>query len=233
MNDELSVAIEPFGWPMHGLNNLAWHLNRMKLVARSAGGQLWKHCEVRPLSQIVVYPRKDCPHCDFNLDSKGRVRIGLHTSPNSYAQQAYQFAHEFCHAIANHSRDGQRHDARHANHWLEESFCETASLCSMRRMAEEWPTHKEFSTWTTNGKPYAPSLRSYAQHQVDKAYTKLPSKNGFHEWFEEKEQFMRDHPIAIENDKGTRDRLREDFTVIASRLLPLLEANPENWEALS
>lgn len=44
---------------------------------------------------------------------------------------------------------------------------------------------------------------------------------------------MRDHPIAIENDKGTRDRLREDFTVIASRLLPLLEANPENWEALS
>ena len=31
----------------------------------------------------------------------------------------------------------------------------------------------------------------------------------------------------------TRDELREDYTVIASRLLPLLEANPENWEALS
>jgi hypothetical protein len=233
MNDEPSVVVDPIGWPMKGLNNPPWHLNRMKLVARPAGGELWKHCDVRPLPQIVVYPRKDCPHCDFNLDSKGRVRIGLHTSPNSYAQQAYQFAHEFCHAIANHSREGQRHDARHANHWLEESFCEAASLFSMRRMADEWQTHKEFSTWTTNTKPYAPSLRSYAQDQIDKAYAKLPPNREFREWFEGKERFMSDHPIAVEKDKETWDSLREDYAVIASRLLPLLEANPENWEALS
>jgi hypothetical protein len=161
----------------------------------------------------------------------------LHTSPNSYAQQAYQFAHEFCHAVAIHSREGQRHDAKHANHWLEESFCEAASLFSLRRMAEEWPTHKEFSKWTTNdGKAYAASLNSYAQGQLDKAHAKLPLNKDFQEWFEGEEKFMRDHPIAtvdIEKDKPTWDKLREDYTVIASRLLPLLEAVPESWEALS
>lgn len=44
---------------------------------------------------------------------------------------------------------------------------------------------------------------------------------------------MRDHPIALERDEKTKDGLRADYMVMASRLLPLLEANPENWEALS
>ena len=234
MNDELSVVIDPMGWPMRGLINPQWHLNRMKLVARSAGSLLWKHCEVRPLPQIVVYPRKDWPHCDFELDSKGRIRIGLHTSLNSYAQQAYQFAHEFCHTIANHSREGQRHDARHANHWLEESFCEAASLFALRRMTEEWQAHKEFAAWTTaDKKPYAPSLLAYAQDQINKANALLPLDQDFRTWFESQEQFMRGHPVAIEKDKKTKDALRENYTAIASRLLPLLEARHENWEALS
>ncbi|MFZ4595796.1 MAG: hypothetical protein ACOYOF_16165 [Verrucomicrobiaceae bacterium] len=96
-------------------------------------------------------------------------------------------------------------------------------------MANEWQTHKEFSTWTTNTKPHALSLRSYAQDQIDKAYAKLPPNNVFREWFEGRERFMRYHPIAVEKDKQTWNSLREDYTVIASRLLPLLEANPENW----
>lgn len=233
MNDEPSVAVEPLGWPMPAKRGARVDLNSIRLVAISSGSQLWMHCDVRPLSQIVIYPRKQGPICDFKLDAKNRMRIGLNTGLNSFSQQAYQFAHEFCHAIANHSRHGQRHDARHANHWLEESFCEAASLFSMRRMSEVWPDHKEFSKWTANGKPYAPLLHAYAQDQLNKAFAKLPTDKSFREWFNGKEQFMRDHPIAFLEDKMTRDGLRDDYTVIASRLLPLLEANPENWEALS
>lgn len=234
MNDEPSVVLEPIGWPMKGLNDPQWHLNRMRLVARSAGGQLWKYCEARPLAQIVVYPRERGPRCDFERDAKGRIRIGLNIRPLGYAQQAYQFAHEFCHVVANHSRDGQWHDATHANHWLEECFCEAASLFSLRRMAEVWQTHKKFSKWMTDkGDAYASSLHSYAQDQIDKSCANLPLNRDFREWFEGKEQFMRDNPIVLEDNEKTKDRLRENYSVIAFRLLLLIEANPTNWDALS
>ncbi|MCB0117249.1 MAG: hypothetical protein KDD84_24285, partial [Caldilineaceae bacterium] len=237
MNDEPSVVLEPIGWPMKGLNDPQWHLRRMKLVARSASGQLWKHCEARPLAQIVVYPREKGPRCDFERDAKGRIRIGLNTRPLGYAQQAYQFAHEFCHVVANHSRGGERHDARHANHWLEECFCEAASLFSLRRMAEEWTTHSEFSFWTTDkGESYAFSLNSYAQDRINDVYAVHPPNKDISEWFKGKEQLMRDHPIATvdsEKDNAMWNELRGNYNVIATRLLPLFESNPENWEALS
>ena len=51
--------------------------------------------------------------------------------------------------------------------------------------------------------------------------------------FERREPFLRDHPIAIEKDERVEKQLRDDYTVIATRLLPLLEVNPESWEAVS
>lgn len=233
MSSEVSVVIDPFGWPAPMTRGSQININPMRLVASSAARQIWRHCQPRPFREMVVYPRKDCPHCDFNRDSKDRIRIGLHTSLSLYSQQAFQFAHEFCHAIAGHSREGQRHDARHANHWLEECLCEVASLFSLRRMSEEWPNHKEFSKWTTGDKPYAPSLYSYAQDRIDEALAKLPLNQDFRIWFESQEQFMRDHPVGLEKDEKTKEELRDDYTVIASRILPLLEAHPENWEAVS
>lgn len=234
MSAELNIVVEPLGWPMEGLRNPPWHVNRVRLVAASSARSLWRFCEPRNLAPIVVYPRKEGPLCEFKHDSRGRARVGLNVKPNRYDQLAFQFAHEFCHVMAIHSRVGQRHDVSHSNHWLEESLCETASLFALRKMTNEWEQHSDFSTWKTgDGRPYSSSHQVYAQKRIDSALARLPSEQDFDPWFKEKEQFMRDHPISIENDKGTRDRLREDFTVIASRLLPLLEANPENWEALS
>lgn len=237
MRAEPNIVVEPLGWPMDGLKNPPWHVNRVRLVAASSASSLWRYCEPRELASIVVYPRKEGPLCDFKHDSRGRIRVGLNVKPNRYDQLAFQFAHEFCHVMAIHSRAGQRHDARHSNHWLEESLCETASLFALRKMTNEWVQHTEFSTWETgDGKPYPPSHQAYAQTRIDSAILRLPSEQDFQPWFEGRQQFLRDHPIVtvdIEKDKPTWDELREDYTVIASRLLPLFEANPENWEALS
>jgi hypothetical protein len=234
MSAEPNIVVEPLGWPMDGLKNPPWHVNRVRLVASSSASSLWRFCEPRNLAPIVVYPRKEGPLCDFKHDSRGRARVGLNVKPNRYDQLAFQFAHEFCHVMAIHSRVGQRHDVRHSNHWLEESLCETASLFALRKMTSEWEQHSEFSTWETgDGKPYSPSHQVYAQKRIDSALLRLPSEQGFQPWFEGRHQFLRDHPIAIEKDKQIEAELREDYTVIATRLLPLLEANPENWEAIS
>jgi len=151
-----------------------------------------------------------------------------------YDKMAFQFAHEFCHVIAIHSRKGQLHDAIHCNHWLEESLCETASLFALRKMTIDWEKHSEFSTWENgDGKLYSPSHRVYAQKRIDSALLRLPIEQDFQVWFEKRHQFLRSHPIAIEKDKQIEAELREDYTAIATRLLPLLEASPENWEAIS
>ena len=234
MSGEPSVVVEPIGWPVPAQGSSRPNVNPLRMVTSSAAGQIWRHCDDRPLPQIVIYPRNQGPHCDFKRDTKDRVRVGLKTALNLYAQQAYQFAHEFCHVIANHSRENQRHDAEHANDWIEECFCEVASLFALRRMAEEWPQHKSFWSWTTAaGEKFAPELHAYAQKQIEKALVRLPLDQDLLGWLESREQFMRDHPVAIEKDKQIEAELREDYTVIATRLLPLLEANPENWEAIS
>ena len=234
MNAEVSVVVDPLGWRWDGLQNPKWHLTRMSNVSSSAANQLWQNCEPRPLSQIVVYPRREGPICDFKRDSKGRVRVGLNTKPNAYAQQAYQFAHEFCHIIANHTRDGQAQNAKHVNHWIEECFCETASLFALRRMATDWQQRKEFAAWTTgDGNPFYPEYHKYAQERIGTAISKSPADQKFHVWFESRQQFLRDHPVAFETDKRVEEALRTDYTFIAIRLLPLLESAPANWDSIT
>lgn len=246
MSAGVNIVVDPQKWPLKGLTNPPFHMKRLRLVAASSSEQLWRYCEPRDLAQIVVYSRKEGPLCDFNRDSKGRIRIGLNAYPdpdipaasgsslNDYSKMAFQLAHEFCHVIAVHSREGQRHDNRHPNHWLEESLCETASLFALRKMAVEWPQHPEYAHWTTGeGKPYAPSLQTYAQNRIDSALLRVAFEEDFQAWFERREPFLRDHPIAIEKDERVEKQLRDDYTVIATRLLPLLEVNPESWEAVS
>ena len=222
MSAGVNIVVDPLKWPLKGLTNPPFHLKRLRLVAASASEQLWRYCEPRDLAQIVVYSRKEGPLCNFARDSKGRVRVGLKAEPNDaalgvaslvrtgaaanqpaksgsrlndYSKMAFQFAHEFCHVIAVHSREGQRHDNRHPNHWLEESLCETASLFALRKMAVEWPQHPEYGRWTTGeGKPYAPSLQTDAQNRIDSALLQVAFEEDFQAWFDRREPFLRDPP---------------------------------------
>jgi len=234
MCSELRIKISPAGWSWKGLQKPAFHLRRVRLVATSASSQIWRHCQPRSLDEIVVDFRTDGPVCDFKRDSKARIRVGLCTKPNSYDQLAYQFAHEFCHVIANHSRGGQHHDASHANQWLEESLCEAASIFALKNMTDEWNNHREFATWKTgDNNTYYPCLLAYAQGILESTKERLPDGGDFQAWFEGRRQFLQSNPIALQDNKQVKEELRNDFKVIATRLLPLLEANPENWDSVS
>ena len=191
-------------------------------VLRSAAESLWKHCPNThwEVTGFHIYHSEADPICNFDHSADGRVAIGLTAQNTFWAQFAYQFAHEFCHALAGHSNDWRAlwTKGRKANHWLEESLCETASLFALRAMGKAWQTAPPYPNW----RAFAPALTHYAQERLDRAAAEPHTDKSFPEWFRENEGMLRQNAV-----------LREKNTVVAMRLLPLFEANPAGWEAVT
>ncbi len=64
---------------------------------------MWRYFPRAQLSGIDVYHRSGYPITNFERGPSGRVAIGLTARKTRWAQYAFQFAHEFCHALANFS----------------------------------------------------------------------------------------------------------------------------------
>ncbi len=192
----------------------------IEAVLRSAAESIWRHCPNTrwEVTGFYIYHRSDYPICLDEHRVDGRIAIGLTTQGRYWAQFAFQFAHEFCHALAGHSNDWRRlwRGGRPANQWLEESLCETASLFALRAMGRSWQTVPPYPNW----KDYAGSLMKYARERLDKAA--LPTGATFVAWFRENEAEMRKNGC-----------LREMNNVVARQLLPLFEANPSGWETIT
>jgi hypothetical protein len=194
----------------------------IKAVLRSAAEALWKHCPNTrwEVPGFYIYPSSDYPICINDHRPDGRIAIGLTTKGNHWSQFAFQFAHEFCHALAGHSNDWKKAWIKgcKANHWIEESLCETASLFALRAMGRTWPVAPPYPNW----KGYAAALTKYAQDRLDKSAQDLPAGKTFAEWFRENEAALR-----------LKGSLREKNNVVAMQLLPLFEARPSGWEAVT
>jgi len=191
-------------------------------VLRSAAEALWQHCPHTRWETpgFFIYHNDPYPITLDDHRADGRIALGLTPKGNLWAQFAYQFAHEFGHALAGHSNDWRKCAIRgpRPNHWLEESLCETASLFALRAMGKSWQTAPPYPNW----KSYAVHLTEYAQARLDKTALSLPAHQSFREWFRENEASMR--------EKST---LREKNNVVALKLLPLFEATPSGWEAIT
>jgi hypothetical protein len=189
-------------------------------VLESAAYEIWKHCPHTQLDGIDVYYRADYPQTDFKRTSSGRIGIGLSARDTHWAQYAFQFAHEFCHALANYSNKPQRsvRYPRHANLWLEESLCETASLFALRAMSRSWRTEPPYPAWRS----YSPWLNDYVEQRVALPEHQLPAGTSFLVWFHENQ-------VALRRNSDMRDR----NTIIAIQLLPIFEAEPRGWEAVA
>ncbi len=191
-------------------------------VLRSAGEAIWQHCPNTRWEEpgFFIYHSDDAPVTVYDHRADGRIAIGLTSQGNLWAQFAFQFAHEFCHALAGHTNDWKKLwiKGRKANHWLEESFCETSSLFAMRAMGETWKTKPPYPNW----KSYSEALTKYAGDRIDATAASLPPGFKFTDWLRENEPSMR--------EKST---LREKNNVVAGQLLPLFEAEPAGWEAIT
>jgi hypothetical protein len=189
-------------------------------VSQSAALELWRFCPHTELGGIEVYYRPDHPQTDFKRTPSGRIGIGLSVRDTHWAQYGFQFAHEFCHALANYSDNQQLvvRYARHANLWLEESLCETASLFALRAMSRSWRTNPPYAAWRN----YAPWLNDYVEKRLASPEHHLPAGMPFLVWFHENE-------AVLHHNADMRDR----NTIIAIQLLPIFEAEPSGWEAIT
>lgn len=207
------ISVEEFGW---GNASSA----EIRAVFRAAAGEIWKHCPATRVDPIFVHRRSDHPQTDVDRDGRGRIAIGIASGDLFLAQLGFQFAHEFCHVLTGHSNDWRRQwrVEKRANQWLEESLCETASLFTLRAMARSWRTDAPFQSWSA----YAPEFENYASASMRERRNRLPSGMTFPDWFRRNEPAMRRNP-------GLRDR----NAVVAAQLLPLFEAEPRGWEAVT
>jgi hypothetical protein len=189
-------------------------------VLQSDSGELWRHCRGTRLEGIDVYHRTDHPQIDFKRTPDGRIAIGLTAQGTHWAQYSFQFAHEFCHALANFSNNPQQLERfpPQANLWLEESLCETASLFTLRAMSRSWQTAPPYPVWRN----YAPWLNAYAEQRLMLPEHRLPPGKPFAVWF-------RENQAALRQNAGLRDR----NTIIAIRLLALFEAEPRGWKTVT
>jgi hypothetical protein len=189
-------------------------------VLQSDAGELWRHCQGIRLDGIEVYHRTDHPQLDLKRAPDGRIGIGLTAQGTHWAQYSFQFAHEFCHTLANYGNNPHQsvRFPPQANLWLEESLCETASLFTLRAMSRSWQTAPPYPAW----RDYAPWLNAYAERRLALPEHHLPVGTPFVAWF-------RENQAALRQNAGLRDR----NTIIAIRLLPLFEAEPRAWKTLA
>ena len=192
----------------------------IKVVLRSTASELFRYCPHTQLAGIDVYYRADHPEIDSKRTPAGRIAMALSARDTHWAQYSFQFAHEFCHALANYTDNSrQTIPARlNPNLWFEESLCETASLFSLRAMSRTWQSSPPYPAF----RAYAPWLADYAQQRLAQPENHLPAGTAFAAWF-------RQHEGALRKDAGHRDW----NTIIASQLLPVFEAEPGGWEAVT
>jgi hypothetical protein len=191
-------------------------------VLHSAGSEIWKHCPntLWKVPGFFIFHSNDNPITRFDHTVDGRIAIGLTTQGTYWSQFAFQFSHEFCHALAGHSNDWQDTwiRGRKANHWLEESICEVASLFSMGAMAKTWESSPPYPNWRS----YASSLSKYVDDRLKQVESNRGAEFSFPRWFAEHEPKMR--KLATQRDWNN---------VVAAELLPLFESDPSGWESIT
>jgi hypothetical protein len=181
----------------------------VRAVIRSAATEIHKFVPDFDPGLIRVHPRGG-PIVLYDRDTDGAIIVKLNADSRRWAQYAYQFAHEFCHILCGY-RAGDR-----SNLWFEETMCETASLFSLRQMAETWKEKAPYSNW----KSFAPRLADYAQTRMKEH--PLPPDTTLAKWYADNAGALRGNPT---------DRLRN--STAATALLPIFEADPTMaWSAL-
>ena len=201
------IAVQDGGWGGSSAKEV-------RAIALSVAEEIARHCPRTRIGPIVVHHRDDHPQTAWERTPDGKIIVGIEARDHQCAQLAFQFAHEFCHVLATQSNDWQRTwraDGK-PNLWLEESFAEAASLFALRAMAHSWQRSAPFRNW----RAYAPEFAAYAQERM-----RVPTAD-FARWFRQNEPAMRRNAT-----------LRASNCIVALQLLPLLEAEPRAWEAVT
>jgi hypothetical protein len=189
-------------------------LSDVEAVARSAAASFGALHENESVA-IALEPtgsEDDPPMTHPATSPSGEFVIRLNVRGNLWARLAYQFAHEFCHVLAD-----PRTWKNDRFAWIEEALCETASLFALRSMAKGWAIEPPYPNW----RDYCSSLAGYEAERTSDTARRLPPGLPLSSW-------LVDHLTFLEADPYRRD----DNTIIATELLPVFERDRAAWRAV-
>lgn len=183
--------------------------SNIRAICLSVAGELSEFFPRRSFEPIVISRSQKNPITLYAKTDDGRRQVKLNVSGQYWAQFSYQFGHEFGHILCNYR------SVKNPHLWFEESLCETAAIFAIQQMSKSWQERPPYSNW----KDYAPALAKYAE-EYQRDTERLGNKT-FTEWY-------------AENRNRFAEFDRQAFKVVAVyALLPLLEKNPQHWEALN
>ena len=159
-------------------------------------------------------PNNRKPRIHFRSAPDDPFVIQLTAQNRRWSQFSYQFAHEFCHALS-----GYQQLRNNPNNWFHEAICELASVFSLRRMVERWPTHPPFPNWSG----YTKSLEEYVVDLLSRGSVQLPIDISLHDWLSSNEEQLR------RGDPYQRDK----NALVAYALLPIFECCPSGWNTIT
>ena len=144
--------------------------------------------------------------------SSSNLRRPTGVGPSLPMSEDGQVAHEICHVLSGYERmRGSR------NSWFHEVLCELASVFTLRRMAQGWPSSPPYPNWAT----YAAELSTYADKYLSREERRLPTTTTLSAWLLSEEDSLRQD--CCQRDKNA---------VVAYTLLPIFESEPAGWNAI-
>lgn len=168
---------------------------------------------------LVIQVKNDTQYGPMTVHKRapgGERIILLNTGGTSWAQYSYQYAHELCHALV---MEKEFKGEQKGCFWFDEALCETASYYTMLRMTETWKTEPPYPNWTS----FAPHLKGYVDDTMTRYAREeaLPADMTLAQWFRKNEAAL----IANSTE-------RKKNALVAKQLLPLLVADPSQWNAI-
>lgn len=206
----LDIRVEGEGWGTP-------RRDAIETVLYSVADELMSRLPKKLSRPILVTHTDANPVALYERGSHGEYLIRLHAQGESWHLYVYEFAHEFCHILSNYDENIAPGVPRH-NQWFEETLCETASLFTLKTLAQSWketPPGPEMAA-------EADKLRRFFDLLISEGHRRLPPHTPLGIWLSENQEQLRNDPY-----------LREKNEVVANLLLPLFQASPENWDALT
>lgn len=187
-------------------------------VVHSAARTLLDSFPEREPPPIRVIAGRDHPRVFVEKNAQGEYVVQLSAKGRRWAQYAYQFAHEFCHVLANFDNRVIEHGRLIAPHqWLEESLCELSAQSVLRRMAKAWESSPPVPEW----KEYAPALAQFADTILSEAARDHAASTDLATWYSR-------HHVELARNAYRWERNEE----CAYLLMPLFEGRPGSWAVI-
>jgi len=206
----LDIKVEGGGWG-------SARPETIENVLYSVADELMARLPNKLTTPIVVTHTDSNPVALYDRGANGEYRVHLHATGQNWHLYVYEFAHELCHILSNYE-ENVGVDTTKYNQWFEETLCETASLFTLKSLAETWEASPASPEVVGQGK----NLRRFFEHLITEGHRQLPAYAPLASWLKENEGDLRNNPY-----------LRDKNDVVANLLLPLFQNNPQNWDALT